>query len=271
MIDECIICDKSVLESDIFLLNGEVVHKSCVEALGMTYTNLDNTIKGCRDQNNLLGYEFNKLNSLSGKTVRIFSSKSKRELINLEIELSENSVLLNRLTDRKEKILRNRKEVLSRIYDYWPERPPDWETRRQLLLIKQGFCSFCGSSQTPLHLHHKHHISNGGNHTPDNLVVLCKKFHSKQHGGRNLFKCSNFEKRETAFARRHRVLREAAKNHKMVKFNYRKYGGEKSKRVIYPESFEKVGKSLCVRGFCTLRNGERVFSIRRISNLQIVK
>lgn len=66
------------------------------------------------------------------------------------------------------------------------------------------------------------------------------------------------------------LFTEAAATNRSVHFNYRKYEGERSERTIYPESFKKIGTSLCVRGYCTLRNEDRTFAIKRITKLQMV-
>ena len=87
--------------------------------------------------------------------------------------------------------------------------------------------------------------------------------------GRDLFDDSKGVIEEGAFAKKVRILREAIDASKAVKFNYRKYEGEKSVRTIYPESFKKLGMSLCVEGHCVLRKANRVFNIQRISNIKL--
>ena len=75
----------------------------------------------------------------------------------------------------------------------------------------------------------------------------------------------------------HQTIKEAIKNNYLLQFNYQKSvtfdNGEQSWRKIKPESLEVIGShgSVCVRGFCYLRNEERVFALSRISNLEIIK
>lgn len=56
-----------------------------------------------------------------------------------------------------------------------------------------------------------------------------------------------------------------------VKFNYHKSiqfdGGVQSLRTIKPAEFKTVGNSLCVVGYCYMREEDRTFNIERMSNL----
>lgn len=56
-----------------------------------------------------------------------------------------------------------------------------------------------------------------------------------------------------------------------VKFNYHKSiqfdGGVQSLRTIKPSEFKTVGNSLCVVGYCYMREEDRTFNIERMSNL----
>jgi len=58
-----------------------------------------------------------------------------------------------------------------------------------------------------------------------------------------------------------------------VKFDYQKSvqfdNGERSLRTIKPIEFKTIGNSLCVVGFCYMRNENRTFNVERISNLII--
>ena len=59
----------------------------------------------------------------------------------------------------------------------------------------------------------------------------------------------------------------------LIQFKYQKSeifnSGEISFRTIKPHGFEKIGKSLCVKGHCYLRGADRTFSLERISELII--
>jgi len=64
----------------------------------------------------------------------------------------------------------------------WPT--PDWESRRKMVLERDGFiCQAIGClrSGTNLHAHHKKLRWQGGNHKLDNLVALCPVHHAIVH------------------------------------------------------------------------------------------
>lgn len=67
-----------------------------------------------------------------------------------------------------------------RAYDNDKTYPPDWESRRQEILERDGkSCVICGE-QEHLHIHHVRPISWGGCHTPQNLITLCRNCHEQQ-------------------------------------------------------------------------------------------
>ena len=74
------------------------------------------------------------------------------------------------------------REFYHRICDYWPqEQPPDWKFRVIGAKRRAGNkCEECGNTSDNLHVHHKIPRSQGGNHSPLNLIVLCTRCHSKK-------------------------------------------------------------------------------------------
>jgi hypothetical protein len=84
-------------------------------------------------------------------------------------------------------------QVLQDIYkEYW-DLPPDWQWRREEVMERDLCCQDCGrqmgnfrtgyKSKVPFHVHHKIPKSNsGGNHSLDNLILLCEICHAKQDG-----------------------------------------------------------------------------------------
>ena len=77
------------------------------------------------------------------------------------------------------------KNSLSKIYEHFWDLPPDWEWRRQQIIkITGGKCQACNrrrsGSVVPFHVHHKIPKSKkDGNHSLDNLQLLCEICHSK--------------------------------------------------------------------------------------------
>lgn len=66
-------------------------------------------------------------------------------------------------------------------YPYWPRRrrPSIPRAIRELVLARDGWrCKLC-SSTNDLHIHHVD--GNPWNNDPDNLIVMCRHCHAKQH------------------------------------------------------------------------------------------
>jgi 5-methylcytosine-specific restriction endonuclease McrA len=157
--------------------------------------------------------------------------------------------------------------VLCHLYDYWPTYPPDWEERRQAKLLEQPSCESCGG-RASLHMHHRVRIGDGGDHTLPNLMVLCEACHEDRHGGKPFSYAGEAE--ESAFSRRLALIREAIPKKQCIRFSYTKYNGEKSVRTIRPARLEQIGRSLCIHGWCYLREAERIFAIKRMRRVKAV-
>ena len=58
---------------------------------------------------------------------------------------------------------------------------PEWLDTRRRALVKSGYrCERCGS-KTELNVHHKTY-ERKGHERPEDLIVLCKTCHEKEHG-----------------------------------------------------------------------------------------
>ncbi|MDD2798437.1 MAG: UvrD-helicase domain-containing protein [Bacteroidales bacterium] len=74
---------------------------------------------------------------------------------------------------------------------------------------------------------------------------------------------------------KYNAISNAIIKNQLIQFSYQKSNlfsnGASSKRTIKPLLFEQVGvsESLCVKGYCYMRNEDRVFSLERITNLII--
>ena len=108
-----------------------------------------------------------------------------------------------------------RSRYLSELEPKWrsaPGYPPDWEIRRALVFMREERkCEECSAEcketgcfvsvlwsedpetiHTPVkyvsggHVHHKIPISRGGDHSLDNLSLLCERCHSDQHPSNRL-------------------------------------------------------------------------------------
>ncbi len=76
-------------------------------------------------------------------------------------------------------------DVLHKIYEQYWEIPPDWKWRRECIIDREnGRCKTCSrrmlGSRVPFHVHHIIPKSKqAGNHSLDNLMLLCEICHSK--------------------------------------------------------------------------------------------
>lgn len=192
-------------------------------------------------------------------------------------------------------------EPTLRVSEGYPE---DWSRRRKEVFLRaNGRCECCGketgklrettSSGMPFiepqlrgaHVHHIEKISEGGDHSLSNLQLLCEDCHSLKHPDREILGMINMgltqgrknhkrprvQKIGTSFQTKVRVIKSAIEKGRILHFSYRKFSGEQSSRSIRPENLEEIGKSLCVSGFCYLRNEKRTFAIKRMENLKVVE
>lgn len=266
----CAICKiQSNDRNSIILINGFQYHCDCYENLikniyekKLLISELNKDILLCENklsEANTLLYKLKIL--FGGKVISIDTTSERIRSLTTKNELAETELLpiIN---------------LLRSLYDYWPETPPDWEERKNLVRNKSGnCCEMCLSSgNVEKHVHHKVPVSKGGSHCIGNLQYLCVKCHSKAHHGRNVATTNKVitEKNRPVFSDRLELIKYAIEHKLIIHFQYMKYEGEKSKRSIRPSGLKQKGQSLCVEGHCYLRNANRIFAIRRMEGVKIV-
>lgn len=76
--------------------------------------------------------------------------------------------------------LTSQDKVTLYIFNHWPGYPPFWGYLREVVLRKDGNrCQVTGCpSRLELHIHHIKPVSEGGEHSPGNLVALCDFHHA---------------------------------------------------------------------------------------------
>jgi 5-methylcytosine-specific restriction endonuclease McrA len=269
--DSCSICGQHTHRIEGILTNGGVYHYSC-------YKKLLNDISENQKRISNLDFELLPIlkkiessNSLLTKIKVIFSgtplNTSKLEARKMELESNI------KITSEKS-VKSNRK--LEQLYDYWPNYPPDWQERRMSKLSTTGMCEKCGKSGKQLHVHHIIRIGNGGSHGLSNLMVLCEKCHQNKHGGKKFLyskNVSSYEETliiESSFSKRLKNIKGAISQNSSIRFSYRKFSGEKSLRTIKPTHLEEFKGTLCIHGWCYLRNAKRVFAVKRMRRLSTV-
>ncbi len=265
----CIICNKEC-DYDLMLINGSRYHHLCYDSINDKYKfdlslYLQNTFK--RKQ---LANELEKYKSIVNKIYRLIKNDPKVDIQDLKIKINEldNTILI------LNKNINQYKQILFEIHSFWPSYPPDWEDRKKIIQDRTNkCCEVCGIDRRELHLHHKIPMHKGGNHTLSNLEYVCVNCHSRKHGGRTISVENNItiEEEFTGFYKKLELIQYAIDHKKIVRFKYRKYDGEKSVRSISPEYLKQAGKSLCVGGYCYLRNENRIFAIKRMTRLKIEK
>lgn len=110
----------------------------------------------------------------------------------------------------------------------------------------------------------------------------------------NTFKCSSFNDEKTYYSNRTSsnpnrqkastshyytytetnetttILDTAIKNHKVITFSYTDRFGKKSNRTFTPHRIVRKGTTLCVEGFDSVKNDNRVFAIKRMQNVKFL-
>lgn len=259
----CILCNELCDGQQISLTTGKLLHHACHNALKEKLANYSESIARMNSRNIYLTERIRHGNSIFYKFRRLLGG----EVINVDACKREISVIngnLRKLLKEKDEIT----EVVTRLYDYWPSYPPDWEDRKKAARARIRSCERCHSSRGMLHVHHRQPISRGGNHKLDNLIVLCEKCHSGSHGGREF----DYQDKivESSFEKKQNVIRGAIAGQHMLHFSYTRRGGRQSIRTILPSELKNIGNSLCVHGYCYLRKEQRTFAIKRMRNLREV-
>ncbi|WP_158269850.1 WYL domain-containing protein [Desulfonatronum sp. SC1] len=267
--DLCSLCQGNASKG-VHLSNGRIVHESCLKSLQDRKEEIEAKIIGKQREINHIQQEIEKRNSIAFKVKSLFS-KPLSEVKELHDSISQIRSDIEGLSSQ----LTRTKQKLFSIYDFFLSYPPDWDERRGLLVSTKGnHCSNCGSASR-LHVHHIKPLSKGGSNELSNLELLCETCHSDEHGGKEF--SGEFSHNETAFSKRVQDIRYAINDGKRIKFEYRKPTDKCFKqRTLHPAMLIDVkhhrdsGSTLCVRGYCELRNTERTFALKRMKGLKVL-
>jgi hypothetical protein len=162
------------------------------------------------------------------------------------------------------------------IFDVLIGYPPDWLLRTAAVYERDGVCVRCGST-SGLDTHHTKPLSKGGTNQLANLELLCRECHSAAHAGRSL-KYEGGVDRPPAIAGRVQVLARAIQMGLDVEFMYQKPQDLLPlKRRLSPSGLSEVahqrdgGSTLCVEGFCHVRQSGRVFALKRMWGVKLLE
>lgn len=265
----CRLCNR-IASDGMHLSDGGMIHWSCLDSLQNEAKKAEAELLELQSKLSKLERDLKRRDGIGFKIISIFS---KPDIESTDIKKSI-PVILENIT-HSSSALSEIKARLASIYDYFMSYPPDWDERKSKVIIRDGdSCSGCGGRRH-LHLHHMTPLSRGGNNTTSNLKLLCKNCHSNEHGGRDF--TGKFSNTETAFSKRVSNIRCAIEQGKRVRFGYKKFG-EKGykKRTIQPIELVNIahnrdsGSTLCILGFCELRQANRNFALKRMRGLKVV-
>lgn len=267
--DACPVCHK-IATNGVHLSSGVIVHDACLRNLQVCQEETNAEIREKESEIRRIRIKIEEQNGFASKLRSLFA-KPQMGLDELKSSISRLQYEIDNLSSHSSKTKAN----LSSIYDYFLSYPPDWDERRKSLIEAKGnACNNCRST-LHLHVHHIKPLSKGGSNELSNLVMLCEKCHSAEHGGRDF--SGEFNSSETTFSKRVADIHSAINNGRKIQFAYKKPTDKGYKqRTVRPVRLEKVvhhrdsGTTLCVRGYCELRKSERIFALKRMLGLKVI-
>jgi hypothetical protein len=264
---KCCICARSRNSVIRHLTDGRSVHQECIDKA------VSNRNRLVEEQQNF-EIRLREIKPTFGNIFNLFSSKKSNDA---------QKILRNSIYQLDESIAKL-EIVICKVFDHWPEYPPDWEDRSRSAIEDSGHsCNRCQRSY-PLQSHHRKPLSSGGSHRSENLEVLCKECHLHAHGTFQFKEGAvptterHFSNKPTRYEKRMETIYEAIKLGKDVRFTYRKSDKTETERQVSPDridfpdgEYKQSIPSPCLYGYCHLRNKNQTFNIGRMLNLKIVK
>ena len=248
----CYVCKQFTdYEYDIALSNGDFLHTSCLIKLQIREDEIESVL---RKQNQQL----------------ILSLFVQTEVTDEEV-VSEDEI--KTLSSELQKL----KGILFTIYDFLPSWPPDWNERRQYLIQRNGsICSYCEKEQH-VYLIHEIPLCEEGTNELQNLELICKTCHENTYGKGDIFSSFTLDPDQSEFTEYFKEIQDAIDNNQRIRFAYKKPKAKSCMtRVVIPERFLNIpnnresGKTLCVEGFCELRQDIRVFALERMQEVEVL-
>lgn len=249
----CIVCKiQTDYEYDIALTNGDYLHYSCILMLQMRKREIETALQRQKSQFVL---------SLFAPTeVAQQDTTSEAEIEDLRAKLAKLA------------------SILDELYDYLPSWPPDWEERKRLLIRENGsICSHC-DEEADVYLLHDIPVFEGGTNELDNLTLICAECYRGMYRDPNIFRDFTPNASQSEFAEQVAEIQSAIDNNQKIQFDYKKPSDKRwMTRVVMPERLLNIpnnresGETLCVEGFCELRQDTRVFALERMQDLVVIE
>ncbi len=249
----CTVCKiETDYQYDIALSNGEYLHYSCVLMLQMQKHEIETVL---RTQNSQL------ILSLFVPT------EGAQEDIASEAEIEDLRAKLAKL-----------ESILTGLYDYLPCWPPDWEERKRILIRENGsFCALC-DEEADVYLVHDIPVFEGGTNKLDELTLYCAECYRSGFREVDIFGTSTLKPSQSEFSEQFSAIQSAIDNDQKIQFDYKKPSNKRwMTRVVVPERLLNIpnsresGETLCVEGFCELRQDTRVFALERMQDLEVIE
>lgn len=270
MINNCLICWWNIgNDNSLLLINWTEIHKSCYEFCCNPKFTEEEELKRLYTDKEMLEKRITEDSWIFNSIWRFFNWNKKDLFYNLEQQLWNINKQIIPIEKKLKELYKNTNDVLIKVYDIWYERPPDWEHRQnKIKSLYHNQCSICNSTKF-LQVHHMLPINKWWSHDLDNLILLCRNCHEEEHGNADF--SWNYKKNswKSIFMGRLEKIKQAINNSSDIHFHYKKFEWEKSTRTISPEWLRQEWKSLCVYWYCHLRKDERIFAIRRMTEIEI--
>ena len=249
----CTVCKiETDYEYDIALANGDYLHYSCIILLQMQKHEIETALQQQKSQLILSLFVPN------GGVAQDVTS---------ETEVEDLRAKLTKL-----------KSVLTALYDHLPSWPPDWDERKRRVIRENGsICSHCDEEQD-VYLLHDIPVFEGGTNELENLTLICATCYRSVYREPNIFGAVTLKPSQSEFAEQVADIQSAIDNDQRIRFEYKKPRAKRwMTRVVVPERFLNIpnsrasGETLCVEGFCELRQDTRVFALERMQGLEVIE
>lgn len=249
----CTVCRiETDYEYDIALSNGDYLHYSCIITLQMQKHEIETALQKQR----------------SHLILSLFVPNAGVE------EDVPSAAKIEDLPAKLEKL----KSVLTEIYDHLPSWPPDWEERKRRVIQQNGsVCSYC-EEEKDVYLVHDIPVFEGGTNALDNLTLTCAECYRSRYREPNIFGTVTLKPSQSEFAEQFADIQSAIDNDQQIRFEYKKPRAKRwMTRVVTPERLLNIpnsrasGETLCVEGFCELRQDTRVFALERMQGLEVIE
>ncbi len=248
----CTVCKQYVdYEYDIALTHGDYLHTSCLIKMQMRKDEIEVILR--RQGSQLLSSLF------------------------VRTEITDEEIISEEKVENLSNELTKLKNTLISIYDFLPNWPPDWNERKLHLIQQNGsICLSCGEERN-VYLIHDLPLCEGGTNELDNLELICKPCYEGMYGKGDIFGSFTLKASQSEFSEQVAEIQSAIENKQKIRFDYKKPNAKTwMTRVVVPDRLFNIpnnrdsGETLCVEGFCELRQDTRVFALERMQALEVI-